>query len=141
MPKVGLISAMKCELPDIIPCRNSKQIQIYTLGDFDIGVIISGVGPENAKTATKKLYSEYKPDRIVVLGICGGSQTKLAIGDIVVADKIHYNGNEVSSSSPQLEDVKTCLSKNLIPYHVGKLQTFDHPVLSRKEVLADVLGV
>ena len=141
MPKVGLICAMECELPEIIPYRNSKQVQTYTIGDFDIGVILSDVGAENAKTVTKKLSSEYKPDHIIVLGFCGGSQLKLAIGDIVVADKIHYNGNEVSSKSSQLEDVKTCLSKNLITYHVGKLQTFDHPVLSRKEVLADVLGV
>lgn len=141
MSKVGLICATKCELPEIIPYRNSKQIQIYTIGGNDIGVIISDVGPENAKTATNKLYLDYKPDWITVLGICGGSQTKLAIGDIVVADKIHYNGNEISLKCSLLEDVKTCLSKNFITYHVGKLQTFDHPVLSRKEVLADVLGV
>ena len=141
MPKVGLICATKYELPEIIPYRNSKQIQTYNIGNFDIGVIISDVGPENAKTATKKLYLDYKPDWIIVFGICGGSQIKLVVGDIIIANKIHYNGDEIVLKCSQLEGVKTCLSNNLITYHVGKLQTFDHPVLSRKEVLADVLGV
>lgn len=141
MPKVGLICATKYELPEITPYRNSKHIQIYNIGDFNIGIIISDVGPENAKTATRILYLDYNPDWIIAFGICGGSQSELAIGDIIVADKIHFNGNEIAIKCPQLEVVKTCLSNNLIKYHVGKLQTFDHPVLSRKEVSADVLGV
>jgi adenosylhomocysteine nucleosidase len=141
MNKVGLISAMRCEIPDLITYGKSKRVQNFKLEDYDIGVILSGIGPEKAANATKILCSEFNPDYIIFLGFCGAAQKGINMGDLVVADKIHYNGNEISLKSSQLKDVKRCLSTHTIPHHIGKLQTFDHPVLSKKEVLDDAIGV
>ena len=40
-----------------------------------------------------------------------------------------------------LKEIKRRLTNSSIDYRVCKFQTFDHPVLSRGEVLEDILGV
>lgn len=132
---------MKCEIPDIIPYQNSKMIQTYQIGNTEIKLTVSGVGQENARDAAKKLCLENDVDLVIFLGFCGGTKTRLKIGDLIIAEKVHYNGGEISLNPSKIEEVKKCLSKQLLNYYTGKLQTFNRSVISNEKVLDDVIGV
>tara|TARA_Y100000310_G_scaffold327507_1_gene394000 strand:+ start:3801 stop:4424 length:624 start_codon:yes stop_codon:yes gene_type:complete len=141
MVKIGLLGELKCELPDIVPYDKSRHVQTYKLGDYDVGVFLSGIGQKKAENATERLCTEFNPDYLIFLGFCGGIDPEANIGTLLVADTIHYHGKEESLEGPELEHVKICLTDSSIDYRVGEFQTFDGPVLSRGKVLEGVLGV
>ena len=132
---------MKNEIPDAFQIKLTKQIQTHKFSNHIIGTIISGVGCENAEKATKMICRDFNPDFIIVLGFCGGTQTKLNIGEIIIFDNLHYKSNKISIESPHLSNIKKNLTKDSIAFHTGKLQTFDYPVLSRKNLLDGIIGV
>ena len=41
MVRIGLLSALKRELPEVIPYGKSKYVQTYNIGNYDIGVLLS----------------------------------------------------------------------------------------------------
>ncbi len=141
MAKIGLLSALKWELPQAIPYGKSKCIQTHKLGDYDVGVLVSGVGYKRAEQAAERLCIEFNPDYVMCLGVCGGVGQKVNIGTLVVANKVHYHGETESLECPELEGIQRCLAESSIDWKVGGFQTFDTPVLSKAEVLEDVLGV
>ena len=141
MIKVGLLGELKCELPEVIPYSRSKHVQTYNIGDYKVGVLLSGIGQKKAENATERLCTEFDPDYLIFLGFCGCLDSELNIGTLLVADTVHYNGEEESLEDPELEYVKRCLTDSSIDYKVGKFQTFDSPRLSKEEVLEGVLGV
>jgi nucleoside phosphorylase len=57
MVKIGLLIALKRELPEVIPYSKSKYVQTYNIGDYDIGVLLSGIGQKRAEKATERLSS------------------------------------------------------------------------------------
>lgn len=141
MVKIGLLGELKCELPKVIPYNRSKHVQTYKIGDYDIGVLLSGVGQKRAEKATERLCTEFNPDYLIFLGFCGSVDPELNIGTLLVADTIHYRDKKESLEGLELEHVKICLTASSIDHRVGEFQTFDYPVLSRGEVLEGVLGV
>ena len=141
MPRIGLLCAFKNELPKVIPYRKSPHVQTYKIGHCDIGVLVSGVGQRRAATATKRLCAEFNPEHLMVLGVCGGVNPELAVGTLLVADRVHYQDQSASLEGEELEAVQQCLTDASIDYRVGGMQTFDQPVLSRDGVGNDVLGV
>ncbi len=141
MKKIGLITALDIEVPDQIKYNKSRDIQIIKNKENEIGLIVSGVGQKNAIEATKKLCREYKPDIIFFLGFCGGVLKDCNACDLFLADGICYNGKELQIDKQSLEFVKQKLVKNKINFCIGRLQTFDDVVLSKKDVSSDVIGV
>jgi nucleoside phosphorylase len=141
MVKIGLLIALKRELPEIIPYGKSKYVQTYNIGDYNIGVLRSGIGQKRAEKATERLCTEFNPYYLIFLGFCGCVDPELNIGTLIVADTIHYNGKNESLEGLELEHVKRCLTDSSIDYRVGEFQTFDRPVLSKGEVLEGILGV
>ena len=141
MKRIGLLAAIKSEIPDCIPYKRSNSIQNFRIGQNDIGVLLSGVGPEKAEKTTEKLCAEFKPDLIIALGFCGCIDPELHIGTLIVADTIYYQGKKEPLDCSVSGDVKRCLINSSTDFITGRFQTFDHPVLSRKEVLEGVLGV
>jgi nucleoside phosphorylase len=141
MVKIGLIIALKRELPEVIPYCKSKHVQTYNIGDYEIGVLLSGIGQKRAGKATERLCTEFNPNYLIFLGFCGGVDPELNIGTLLIADTIHYNEKKESLEGLELEHVKRCLTDSSIDYRVGGFQTFDRPVLSKGEVLEGILGV
>ncbi|MCQ2734906.1 MAG: 5'-methylthioadenosine/adenosylhomocysteine nucleosidase [Alphaproteobacteria bacterium] len=121
MKKIGIIIAMDKELElfaaDLENC--SEQIlhqRRFIEGEISgkkIVVVVSGIGKVNAALCTADLINYFKADTIINIGISGGLDSSLKIGDFVVGDNLAYHdfdtGAEIAQdipdsfqSSPQL---------------------------------------
>lgn len=54
------------------------------IGQVDATAALIGVGPAAARVSTRTLLEEVRPDHVVVVGIAGGVDSGLQIGDLVV---------------------------------------------------------
>ena len=61
------------------------------------------------------------------------------IGHLIIANRLSYRGREIQLENFPIEKVVDLLVES--EYHVGKLQTFNWPVLSRAGVAGDTLAV
>lgn len=141
MARIGVISAMSYELPDVIPYSFSKGIRTVKKRENALGVVVSGVGCGRAEKATELLCREFRPDVLVMLGFCGCADSAIAVGTLIVADTLHYNGRQESLDSAELKEVRELLAASSVEHTIGNFQTFDHPVLSNEPVLKGVTAV
>ena len=133
MKKIGLICAMKTEVPGIIPFAEREKIVIHHYGNCKIGVIVSNQGKENASAATKQLcnYFDTGPHWLLHLGICG-SNKKYKAGTLLIADSVVCNGSEVKLSYQQAEEAKRLMVNYRLDYDIGRFQTLDKTAFSKK---------
>ncbi len=137
MPNIALIVAMRSEVPHILRANG-----IYQVGHNTIRLTLSGVGLKRARNATQQVCSGslgFHPDLLINSGFCGAVAKGLKVGHFVIADRLGYRDQEIDSSKRTVDKVGDLLVKS--EYHVGKLQTFNWPVLSRSRVPRDTLAV
>ena len=138
MPNIGLIVAMRAEVPYML--KNTTGI--YQIGDNAIRVAVSGIGLKKARRATQQVCTGslgFIPDLLINSGICGAVRDKLDIGHLIIANRLAYRDREIQLENSPIEKVVDLLVESEI--HVGKLQTFNWPVLSRARVAGDTLAV
>ena len=138
MPNIALIVAMRNEIPPML--KNTTGI--FQIGDNAVSVAVSGVGLRKARRATRKVCTGslgFLPDLLMNLGICGAVGKKLNIGHLIVANRLAYGDREIQLEKTLIEKVVNYLAES--EYHVGKLQSFNWPVLSRARVAGDTLAV
>lgn len=138
MPNIGLIVAMRAEVPHIL--KNTTGI--YQIGDNATRVAVSGIGLKKARRATQQVCTGslgFLPDLLINSGICGAVRDKLDIGHLIIANRLAYRDREIQLENSPIEKVVDLLVESEI--HVGKLQTFNWPVLSRARVAGDTLAV
>jgi nucleoside phosphorylase len=82
---------------------------------------------------------EFLPDLLINSGFCGGVRNKLDIGHLIIANRLAYCGREIQLENSPIKKVVDLLAESI--YHVGKLQTFNWPILSRARVAGDTLAV
>lgn len=93
---IGIIVAMKEELSSIKKYMKNERIEKVYENEFYIGDIekntcvltVCGVGKVNAARTTQILIDNYKPDYIINIGVAGGINDELRIGDIVIGEKL-----------------------------------------------------
>ena len=105
MKKVGIIFAMEEELNafmDKITIQN--EYDIFNLHFFhgiinntECILVISGVGKVNAARTTQILIDNYNVDLIINIGVAGGVNTNLAIGDIVIGEKLVQHDFDITA--------------------------------------------
>lgn len=96
MNKIGIIFAMNEELDEMLKLVKLNKIsKVYDLSFYECSIgnkecilVESGVGKVNSSRSTQVLIDIYKPDYILNIGVAGGIDTKLNVGDIVVCDKL-----------------------------------------------------
>ena len=138
MPNIGLIVAMRAEVPHML--KNTTGI--YHIGDNAIRVAVSGIGLKRARRATQQVCTGslgFLPDLLINSGFCGAVRDKLDIGHLIIANRLAYREREIQLQNSPIEKVVDLLVES--EYHVGKLQTFNWPVLSRSKVAGDTLAV
>ena len=138
MPNIGLIVAMRAEVPHML--KNTTGI--YQIGDNAIRVAVSGIGLKRARRATQQVCTGslgFLPDLLINSGFCGAVRDKLDIGHLIIANRLAYREREIQLQNSPIEKVVDLLVES--EYHVGKLQTFNWPVLSRSKVAGDTLAV
>lgn len=103
--KILIIAAMQEELDAYLQAlpelRKSTlgNVQIYTgqhLGN-DLMLARSGIGKVNAALNTTRLMMDYQPDLVINSGSAGGLAHTLAIGDVVIANKLTYYDVDVTA--------------------------------------------
>ncbi len=129
---------MRAEVPYML--KNTTGI--YQIGDNAIRVVVSGIGLKRARRATQQVCTGslgFLPDLLINLGICGAVRDKLDIGHLIIANRLAYRDREIQLENSPIEKVVALLAESEL--HVGKLQTFNWPVLSRARVAGDTLAV
>lgn len=99
MQHIGLMFAMDKEMAffasmlENLQQKTIHQRTFYTgvVGDKVITAVISGTGKVNAAICTADLISVFKADMILNIGISGGLDNSLSIGDFVVGKDIVYH--------------------------------------------------
>ena len=138
MPNIGLIVAMRAEVPHMLKDTNG----IYRIGDNAIRVAVSGIGLKRARRATQQVCTGslgFIPDFLINSGFCGAVRDKLDIGQLIIANRLVYRDREIQLENSLIEKIVDLLDES--EFHVGKLQTFNWPVLSRAKVAGDTLAV
>src|SRR5574344_2074967 len=91
--KIGIISAMESEIFNIK--TNLKNIRMekyrnteFFIGDYKNNVIITNTcfeGKVNSAMNTQMLIDKYNVDFVINVGVAGGIDKKVKVGDVVIA--------------------------------------------------------
>ena len=114
----------------------------YQIGDNVVRVAVSGIGLKKARRITEQVCTGslgFLPDLLIHSGFCGAVRNRLGIGQLTIADRLAYGDREIELDRILVEKIVGILMES--EFHVGKLQTFTWPVLSRARVAPDTLAV
>lgn len=97
--KVAIIVAMDKEFQQLESILSNKQTEeighgrLVTgqLGDKEIALQKCGIGKVNSAVGATLLIQQFSPDLIISSGCAGGADTKLNVGDVVVARQCAYH--------------------------------------------------
>lgn len=103
--KIGVIAAMKQELQWLLERLEDKQRSIYfertyyrgRLGNHEVVLVQSGVGKVMSAMSVTILASHFGVDAIINTGSAGALATDLAVGDVVVADRLAYHDVDLTA--------------------------------------------
>lgn len=138
MPNIGLIVALQTEIPHFL----QENEGVYQTGAQAVKVAVSGIGPRRARRATRQMCTGspgFYPELIFNLGFCGAVRDDLDIGQLVIASRLSFRNREIVPAPAAVAGVAGLLAGT--NYRIGKLQTFNWPVLSRSKVSGDTLAV
>ena len=105
MRKVGIIFAMKEELDTflkLVKLEETKEVKGIAINkcsneDTTMYLIESGIGKVNSARATQLLIDEEEVDYIFNIGVAGGIDERLNIGDIVIGEKLYQYDFDISA--------------------------------------------
>ena len=100
----GIIGAMHIEVETIKSLMENKTVEKIggvefvkgTLHGKEIVAAVCGIGKVAAAMCTQIMILKYSPDRIINTGVGGSLSTKLAIGDIAVAESLVQHDMDTS---------------------------------------------
>ena len=103
--KIGIIAAEQEEFEAILNiAKVEERKEIYELNfvkckikDKICVLVKSGVGKVNAARATQVLIDNFKPDYIVNVGVAGGLNPMLSIGDIVIGETLVQHDFDITA--------------------------------------------
>lgn len=103
--KIGIIVAEQEEFEAILNiAKVEERKEIYELNfvkckikDKICVLVKSGVGKVNAARATQILIDNFKPDYIVNVGVAGGLNPMLSIGDIVIGETLVQHDFDITA--------------------------------------------
>ncbi|TCD46125.1 5'-methylthioadenosine/adenosylhomocysteine nucleosidase [Streptococcus sp. X16XC17] len=160
--KFGIIAAMPQELKILLQSLENRAEETilgrtyYTgcLGQHEVVLVQSGIGKAMSAMSVAILAQTFAVDAIVNTGSAGAVADGLAIGDVVVADKLAYHdvdvtafgyaygqmaGQELYFPADQalLEKLETVLAEQEINSHIGLIATGDS-FIAGAEKIADI---
>lgn len=170
--RIGIIAAMAEELFLLLD-HLQEQTQSDHLGktyysgriaNHDVVLVQSGIGKVMSAMSVAILVDHYQVDAIINTGSAGGVAQGLAVGDVVVADRLAYHDVDVTAfgyaygqmagqplyfkvDSRFVSVFKQALSLHGLPSHVGLITTGDSFIASPSKIATikshfpDVLAV
>ncbi len=105
MKKVGIVFAMEEELNalkeylTITNEYNIFELKFYesTINNIEVVLVECGVGKVNAARTTQILIDNMKVDYVFNIGVAGGVNTKLSVGDIVLGEKLVQHDFDITA--------------------------------------------
>lgn len=105
MKNIGIIVAIKEELDEILEIMNEKkQKKIHNITFYEgkiennyVIVVQSGAGKVNAARTTQILIDKFEIKSIINVGSAGALNSKLNIGDIVIANKLVQHDFDITA--------------------------------------------
>lgn len=105
MKRVGIIFAMEEELVELKEYLSlEKEYNIFdlkfyegTINGIDCVLVESGVGKVNAARTTQILIDNFKVDYIFNIGVAGGVDESLCVGDIVLGEKLVQHDFDITA--------------------------------------------
>ncbi len=105
MKKIGIIFAMYEELNSFLEnVKVTNMEKIYELDFYETIInnnkcilVESGVGKVNASRTTQILIDKYDVDYVFNVGVAGGVDEKLNVGDIVIGDKLIQHDFDITA--------------------------------------------
>ena len=136
---VGIIFAMNEELSALKKYLNIKKLnKIYELTFYEselnnkkIVLVESGVGKVNAARTTQVLIDNYHPDTIYNIGVAGGVDSSLEVGDIVVSSSLVQHDFDITAFNHL---------KGYIP-NVGDIIPVDNSLVVNTQKLLDTKNI
>ena len=124
----GIIGAMRIEVETIKSLMENKSVETVggveyvkgTLHGKDVVIAVCGIGKVAAAMCAQTMILRYAPDRIINTGVGGSLSTKLAIGDIAVAESLVQHDMDTSP----LGDPKGLISGINMVYFDANSQAF-----------------
>lgn len=138
MSNIALIVAMRTEIPHMLKNTNG----LFQTGDKAIRLAVSGIGPKKSRRTTQQVCTGslgYIPDLLINAGFCGAARNEINIGHLIIANLLGYRDRVIQLDNSPIEKIGNLLLGS--EYRIGKLQTFNWPVLSRARVSGDALAV
>ena len=111
--KVGILVAMSNELALLLNVLQARQdvkqrgftFITGTISDVDVVVMQCGIGKVNAAIGTTLMMQLFEPDAVINTGVAGAGDSKVAVGDVVVSDRVAYHdvycGSEIDLGDVQ----------------------------------------
>jgi adenosylhomocysteine nucleosidase len=104
MKRIGIIFAMKEELDALKKYLDlKKEYSIFDLkfyegiiSDEEAVLVQSGIGKVNAARTTQILIDNIKVDYVFNIGVAGGVDESLSVGDIVIGEKMVQHDFDVT---------------------------------------------
>jgi len=101
---IGIIGAMSVEVEALKSLMKSVMVEKISNVEFYIGdldgkqavVAVSGVGKVNAAVCAEAMILKYSPDFIINIGVAGGLDERLKVGDVVIAESVAEHDMDTS---------------------------------------------
>ncbi|MEW4354196.1 5'-methylthioadenosine/adenosylhomocysteine nucleosidase [Streptococcus pneumoniae] len=170
--KIGIIAAMPEELKRLVEELQNAQKELHlgrvyhtgTIGRHEVVLVESGIGKVMSAMTVATLASRFRVDAVINTGSAGAVANDLAVGDIVVAERLAYHDVDVTafgyaygqmaaqplyfeSSRYLLSEMKDVLAESGQMVHLGLIATGDSFIAGQDKVAAikkhfpDVLAV
>lgn len=93
---IGIIGAMNSEVQGLKNAMENTEVKKISSVDFCCGTLngkrvvaaVAGVGKVNAAVTALLMIREFKVSSVINIGVAGGLEPSLRIGDIVIADRV-----------------------------------------------------
>ena len=160
--KIGIIAAMPQELKILVEAlqNGEKHLRLgkvyYTgsIGRHEVVLVESGIGKVMSAMSVAVLANDFKVEAIINTGSAGAVAPGMAVGDIVLADKLTYHDVDVTafgydygqmagqplyfeSSRYFVSEMKKVLAEEQTPTHVGLIATGDSFIASEEKSRSD----
>ena len=157
--KFGIIAAMEEELKTLLQALEDKKEVVVLgkayyqgrIGQHEVVLVQSGIGKVMSAMSVAILAETFKVDAIINTGSAGAVSEGLAIGDVVIADRLVYHdvdvtafgyaygqmaGQELYYQAEQtlVASLQTVLNQQGIHSHVGLIATGDSFIAGQEKV-------
>lgn len=145
--RIAVVSAMREELHALHADLDEPRIERVAGREFHLGtlhghaalLVLSGIGKVAAATTTALLLDRFEVEAILFTGVAGGLATGVAVGDVVVADRLLQHDMDASPIFPRYEVPLTGRSRfaadaamaDTLAAACGAVLQAPHPALAR----------